>query len=346
MRVYWTRILSVMFVVVLLLSAVIFNATKPRILILQSYVASYPWTRDIDVGLKRVTKNWTNYSVMWHYMDTQKNTDPQYLERSGTIAKRVITRYEPDVLIAVDDLAQELVAKYFINDPKMQIVFAGVNGSAEPYGYNRAENVTGIFERKQLEGVKETIFALESKKDTANPNPKVVYILDGSVSLQQDRSFIDNYPWLPVDYRGSYVAENYANWQHIIERESSKVDYIVVANYRKLPLSENNQVLANPHEVMLWTDQNTTVPVIGMNAFNVEDGAAISIGVSPFEQGTVAAKMAETLLKKKIKANKIPMVESKQYIIAMRESSLKSKHMKLPTIYGAYGRATENYIEE
>lgn len=346
MKHYLSRVLSVMFLAIMLITAVIFNISKPRVLILQSYDSEYPWTRDIDVGLNRIARNWTNYSVTRHYMDTKKNSDAQSLERTGIIARQTIKRYAPHVLIAIDDLAQQLAAQYFVNDPQIQIVFAGVNGSVESYGYDTAMNVTGIFEKKQLHAVKETILALESKKKISNPNPKIIYVLDASASLQQDRSLIDNYNWLPVNYSGSYVAENYLNWQQIIEEESGKVDYIIVANYRKLPQTEKAKIFANPEEVMSWTDKHSKVPVIGINSFNVEDGAAISVGVSPFEQGTVAAKMAETILEKKIKANKIPMVESKQYIVAIRESSLKMKHMQLPKIYEAFGRATDNFIAE
>ncbi len=53
-------------------------------------------------------------------------------------------------MIAIDELGQSLAVKYFINDPDMKIVFAGVNGSNEPYGYGKANNVTRIYERKQL----------------------------------------------------------------------------------------------------------------------------------------------------------------------------------------------------
>lgn len=346
MRQYISRISSVIFLVAIMLTAVIFNATKPRVLILQSYNPDYPWTRDVDIGLNRVVKNWTDYSVAWHYMDTKKNSDSQWLNRAGLIARRAIKRNDPHVLIAVDDMAQELAAKYFINDPNIQIVFAGVNGSVEPYGYDKAENVTGIFERKQINAVKETILALESKKAPSTANPKIIYILDPSDSLQRGRYLIDNYRWFPVDYRGSFVAEDFNHWQQIIEQEGSNVDYIIVANYRKLPITETDPTFTAPQEVMAWTDKNAKVPVIGMNSFNVEDGAAISIGVSPFEQGEVAAKMAETILEKKIKAKKIPMVENKQYIVAIRESSLELKNMELPAIYEAFGRATENYIEK
>jgi len=54
---------------------------------------------------------------------------------------------EPDVLIAVDDNAQKYAAKYFVNHPRIKIVFSGINGSVQPYGYDTANNVTGILER-------------------------------------------------------------------------------------------------------------------------------------------------------------------------------------------------------
>lgn len=346
MKQYLSRILCLIFLLAMLVTAVIFNATKPRVMILQSYSPDYPWTRDIDVGLHRVVDDWPNYSVTWHYMDTKRNSDVQWLNRAGLIARRAINRNDPHVLIAVDDLAQELAAKYFVNDPDMQIVFAGINASAEPYGYNEAENVTGIFERKQLNAVKETILALESRKDDPSENPRVLYVLDTSPSLLKERVLIDNFSWQPIHYLGSSVAKTFVDWREIVKQEGDAADYIIVANYRKLSQSEADPSFVVPQEVMDWTADNTDVPVVGMNSFNVEDGAALSIGVSPFEQGEVAAKMAELILKKGIKANKIPMVENKQYVVAIRESALELKNMELPAIYEAFGRATENYFEE
>jgi hypothetical protein len=40
------------------------------------------------------------------------------------------------------------------------------------------------------------------------------------------------------------------------------------------------------------------------------------------------------------------MRKNNQYIMAMRQASLQLRHMELPAIYEAFGRATENFIEE
>jgi len=346
MKNHLSSFLCLVFLALILATAVAYNCAKPRVMILQSYEPEYAWTRDVDTGLHRVIDRWTGYSVTWHYMDTKQHSDPDWLKRSGIIARRAIKQTRPRVLIAVDDLAQSLAAKYFVNDPDMDIIFAGVNGSVEPYGYNIANNVTGIFEHKQLQPVKETILALESKKTISNSAPSLVYILDASPSLTRGKSSIDSYDWDPIVYRGSIVAKDLPDWKKIILEQGNAVDYIIVANYRKLGSSGSDTSYAPPAEVMAWTDKHSKATVIGINSFNVEDGAMISIWVSPFEQGEVAAKMAQTILEKNIRASAIPMRKNNQYIVAIREASLQLRHMELPAIFEAFGRATENFIEK
>ncbi|MDD9303399.1 MAG: hypothetical protein HUK40_14090 [Desulfobacter sp.] len=266
---------------------------------------------------------------------------------AGILATAVVYNLsKPRVLIAVDDFAQSLAGKYFVNDPEMDIVFAGVNGSIEPYGYEGAENVTGIFERKQLNAVKETILAFESKKTHPKADPSLLYILETSSSLQKGRSVIDQYDWDPIHYKGSVMADHFEDWKEIVKGNGSRVDYFIVANYRRLPVSEDNPNYADPKAVMAWTEKNALPPVIGINAFNVEDGAMISIGVSPFEQGEVAAKMAQTILEQDIRAGTIPIQSNSQYIVAIRKAFLKARNMELPAIYEAFGRATANFYEE
>lgn len=346
MKKHISSFLCITFLVLVLIAAVAYNSAKPRVMILQSYQPEYAWTRDVDAGLRRVIDKWTGYSVSWHYMETKRHSDPEWLKRSGIIARRAIKQTNPRILIAVDDLAQSLAAKHFVNAPEMDIIFAGVNGSVEPYGYDKANNVTGIFEHKHLQPIKEAILALESKKTNPNLNPSLVYILDPSPSLATGKALVDNFDWLPISYKKSIIAQNLPDWKKQIMEHGPKVDYIIVANYRKLQISDQDKSYAPAKEVMEWTEKHSKAPVIGINSFNVEDGAMISIGVSPFEQGEVAAKMAQKILEDNISASSIPMAENDQYIVAIRESSLLSRNMELPAIYEAFGRATENFIEK
>lgn len=342
-----SKALKLIFIVGVIATAVIFNANKPRVMVLHSYHPDYPWTRDIDVGIRRISENWTGYALTWHYMDTKKHSDKDWLRYAGIGARRAIDRFEPDVLIVIDDLAQKLAAKHYVNDPNMQIVFAGVNGYAEPYGYDKANNVTGIFERKPLKAVKEMILTLENSKSEPNPNPKIKYIMDPSPSIARDRQFIEAFDWAPIEYTGSVRAETFDEWkQHLNALADTDADYVLVANYRKLATSKEDKKRPPPKEVMKWTIEHSPIPVIGVNVFNVEDGGAIAVGASPFEQGETAARMAETLIKHDRKGSSIPMITNRQYVVAIDQEALRKRRLELPQIYETFARTTSTYIEE
>lgn len=339
-------LLCLIFLGAILTSAIVYNISRPRVLILQSYNPEYAWTRDVDKGLSRIMERWNGYSVTRHYMYTKRYTGMSWLNRAGIIARKAIQREHPRVLIAVDDFAQSLAAKYFVNDPYIDIVFAGINGSIEPYGYKGAGNVTGIVENKHMPPVQETILAFESTKQNPKKNPSLLYIMDTSSSLQTERAMIDGYDWFPIIYKGSTIATSFEAWKKIVKDNRESADYIMVANYRRLPISNENPSYADPKDVMTWTEKNSTVPVIGINAFNVEDGAMISIGVSPFEQGETAAKMAQKIIEQDVRAGTIPIQINGQYVVAIRKSALDRRRLTLPTIYEAFGRATANFYED
>ncbi len=331
-----SRILSVLFLVLIFTIVIIVNMSKPRVMILHSYHTDYAWTRDVDIGLKRVTENWVNYNVTWHYMDTKKFKDKQWLDRAGIIARQAIDRTDPQILIAIDDFAQSLAAKHYINKAGIDIIFAGVNGTVDAYGYNNANNVTGIFEHKLLEPIKEIILTINEKTDKLK-QPSLLYLMDPSASIKQGQKLIDHYDWGEINYIGSVVAEDFEHWQELVLQKSQEVDYIIVSNYRKLPQTQKERSFADPKKVMSWTEEHSKVPVIGINSFNVEDGAMLSVGVSPYEQGETVAKMAVTIIEKSISASQIPFQENEMYIIALRNEILKKRDIKLPSLYSAFG---------
>jgi len=325
--------------------AVFFNLEKPRVLILHSYTPDYVWTREVNVGIERISKNWGSYYVHWHYMDTKKHQDARWLEQARLLAMRVVDGTQPDVLIVVDDLAQKLVGSKFVNHPGVDIVFAGVNGSVEPYGYEGANNVTGIFEHKQLRAISEAWLALESAQGKSRGNPRVNYLIDTSASLKKGVSFFENYAWKGVDFRGATTIEHFEQWKQVVKDMQQDSDYLLVANYRKLRLSENSKDHPSPEQVMQWTEQNSKIPVVGVNVFNGEEGAVLSVGVAPYEQGETAAKMAERIIEEGISASQIPMQVNQYYIVAHNGAALKKRGIKLPSIYEAFSRATDQYYE-
>ncbi len=345
-----SQFLSALLLTIVIVSMLIFNFNTPRVMILHSYEVDYSWTRGVNQGLERVMEKWTNYSVVWHYMDTKKHNDKEWLKRAGIVARLAIDKFNPNVLIAVDNEAQRLAAQYYVNRNDISIVFAGINGAIEPYNYHTASNVTGILEQRQLEGLRDTIKVLEDAKDEKHQKPhgqkiRIFYIMDSSAPVLSDKDYIDNYDWKPLDYVGSFAAKNWQQWQAKILEIGNKSDYIFVTNYRQLARSSTDASFVPASEVMTWTEANSSIPVIGLQVFNVEDGGMLSIGVSPFEQGEVIAKMAEEIIRDKRIASSIPIVPNHHFIIAMRKSAMLKRHLKLPSIYESFSRATNTYYE-
>jgi ABC-type uncharacterized transport system substrate-binding protein len=339
-------VLSVLFFLGVILFAIAFNVSKPRVMILQSYDPDYAWTRDIDAGIRRVSENWTSYSVNWHYMNTKRLSDPESLRYAGIVARRAIDRFAPRVLIAVDDLAQQLAARYYLDDPRMQIVFSGVNDSVEPYGYPGAGNVTGVFERKPLQAVKDLVLALEERRPDPEGQPGIWYLMDPSESMARDRGRVESFDWAPLRFEGTLVAEDYPAWQaHVGSLPKRTGQYLLVANYRQLRRSASDREAVPPQEVMRWTETHSPLPVIGLNVFNVEDGASIAVGASPFEQGEVAARLADRLLEEGLRAGEVAMVEPRHYVVAINAAALAERGLELPQIYETFARSTATYLE-
>ena len=336
------RILAGLFILITGAFIVWFNASKTKLLIVQSYDESYSWTRDVSVGLRRTLGDDAQITERWYYMDTKRHPSKTFKQNAGLSAQRVIDTWHPNLVIAVDDDAQEYALKHYVNDPHLAIVFAGVNGGVKQYGYEGASNVTGIYERKQLQGVKEVIGIIGHELGHA---PRVMHLGDTSGSVRKDEKFMLEFDWTPLDFKESRLVKTFVDWQQAVLEAPKQVDFIITSNYRALARSATDARLVPPREVVSWTEANSKVPVIGTNGFYVEDGGMLAIGTSPYEQGDVAARMALEILRKGRKPSSIPYEQSRQFVVFMRKSRLAAHGIKLPRIYEAFARATNNYYE-
>lgn len=331
----------------LLLAATIWASTgTPRILVLHSYSEDYVWTRDINVGLDRVLGGDGSVEIRYHYMETKKHSGSEFKRRAGIAAQHAIANVKPDVVIAVDDNAQKLAAKYFVDHPEINIVFAGINGSIAPYGYDKANNVTGILERKPVRAVVEVIAQLDQVRQREGVS-RVLFVSDKSHSAERDAKLMENADWGAVDYLGNESVKTFADWKALIGGIEGRADYILVGGYRKLskPSANGNSAFAPSREVGEWTEANSPVPVIGLNVFNSSDGIMLSVGASPFEQGETAAEMALSVAHKDSPPNKIAIQHPQQYIVSLHKEALRRRNLDIPLIYEVFARSTNNYVE-
>lgn len=306
--------------------------STPRILVLQSYSSDYSWTRDVDIGIKRILEKENTISVRWHYMDTKNHPEKHYIKKIAIISKRVIDQFKPNVIIAVDDDAQEYVAKYYNNDPKIKIVFSGVNGTREQYAFDKANNVTGILERLPAEGLVDTLRLLSGTERII----KIIHISDDSETVKLDDVFLHDYNgWKNVQIQPSLLVRTFNDWKDAIKKGCEVADYIIISNYRKIYKNKDTEEKASTSEIINWTMENSTKPVIGLNTFVYEDGAHLAIATSPYEQGEVAAEFAVEIIKNKVLR---PYTQTKQFVVGIDERSIipGGRFANLPKTYLAY----------
>ncbi len=323
------------------------NMTRPTILILHSYATDYSWVKDINIGLNRVLNSKYQYQVRWYYMDTKRHPFPDYKKSAGIAARHVIEKIKPDVIIAVDDDAQEYVTKYFVNDPKIKIVFTGVNKEAKDYGFDKANNVTGLLERLPLPAIREALQVAVNFKSLGRP-VRLSFIGDYSATTQGDIKQVKKFDWGPVQFLGVTQVETFAEWQEAIKKMGTTSDVIMLTNYRQLtrPTTEKTSTknLVSVKEAVSWTEKNSKVPVFSGNGFYSEEGGMLAVGTSPYEQGEVPAKMALKIILEGVRPNQIPIVSSTQFVLTMSESKMKARGFELPKVYEAAARTGNKFF--
>jgi hypothetical protein len=347
------KVLMVVFIVGALAAFIATNLAKPRVLVLHSYELDYSWVRDINVGINRVLHG-KAYTLRWHYMDTKRNPGREFGERAGLLARRIIDDWKPDLIIAVDDDAQKYAAMYYARDagggegrPRLQIVFAGLNGTPAPYGYDKAVNATGILERKQWQAVKNLIEQSVRPRVPADRAVRIAYVGDTSGSVKEDTAFLEAYDWSPYQLWRSRLVKTYDEWKDEVRLANEQADVLITTNYRRIQeTADDPKRLVDPAELVKWTEDATPkIPVIGTNGFYVEDGGMIALATSPFEQGEVAARMAVQILEKKKDPKSIPVQSTQEFIVYMRADRIRSNNFHTPRVYESFARAMNNYYE-
>lgn len=321
-----------------------FNISKPRVLILHSYDKEYSWVRDVNIGLKRTLDKRRDISIRWHYLDTKRHPSAEYKVKAGITARTLIDKINPDVIIAVDDDAQQYVTRYYLNHPHIKIVFAGVNNEPQTYDFDHASNVTGILERVPLDALKESLLIAAQRNGLKLPL-RIRFIGDQSETVKGDEKFFSSYAWAPFKILDSRLVKTFAEWQQVVLESAGKTDFLITSNYRKVMHSDSDPTLVPANELIAWTESHSTTPVIGTNGFFAEDGGMLAIGTSPYEQGEVAARLATEILDHGKQPNQLPILATRQFVVAMRNAEIQKRHFDLPKVYEAAARASNKFFD-
>ncbi len=321
-----------------------YKLNQPRVLILHSYATDYSWTRDIDIGLKRMLDSKFGYKLLWHYMDTKNHPDKEFKRKAGAVARRAIDGLMPRLIIAIDDDAHIYAVKEFAGNPEVSIIFAGINGSVEPYGYHKVPNVTGIYERKPLQNLRRALQQMRGPNGV-ELGRRIMQLGDQSDSVQADVKEIGAFNWAPFEIANSAQVDTFDDWKQAVLTSKATADLILISNYHNIYETAAKQKLVLPSEVMKWTEANSPIPVVGMGGFMVEEGGMFAVGTSGFEQGEISARMAIQVLDRSAIPNTIPQALPRQFLVYMRGPLLAKHGITLPPVYEAFARASNNYYE-
>lgn len=319
-----------------------YNVSKPSILVLHSYDPGYAWVRDINVGLDRVFDRKYLYQVRWYYMDTKRHPSAAYKASAGIAARNVIAAARPDVVIAIDDDAQDYAARHFANDPRVKIVFAGVNREAADYGYDKATNVTGVLERIPLAAMREALCSATGLRALARP-VRVAFIGDRSETVDGDAGQVRRYAWAPLALGTVLQVDTWAEWQAGVRALSASHDVLLVSGYRRLRRAAADPALVPARDVVAWTEAHSAAPVISFNGFYIEDGGMLAIGSSPYQQGELAGRRALQIALEHRAPATLPVLTPRQFIVTMNGALMRARRFELPLVYEAAARTGDQY---
>jgi hypothetical protein len=347
------RVAAMLTFMLLFFGLVLYQKSRiSRVMVIHSYNTDYDWVVGINEGLERAFEDSRQVLYRYHYMDLKNHTDPVFQRTATRLAHRVIDEWKPDVILLFDDVAQRLVGQEYHlgqdpENPDVKLVYGGVNGVPSDY-YGVSDRVVGILERKPLLALKETMLAIlaATRSDQAGAQPpRVMFIGDMSDSITAEIPYYASIDWAPLEFLAPVQVETFDQWKAAVARAGQEADIILLTNYQQIREAEGGAFIRPAARVMQWTEESATIPVLGMGPTNSRDGAMLSVSVSPFEQGEVAARMALEILGGASVAQMDDAV-SNQFLVQVCAPSLAHRGLDLPALYEAFARATDNYFEE
>lgn len=315
-----------------------FSADQYKIFIVHSYeaenICGFPQETGIIEGLAEhgfTTGN--NLQVERFYMDTKRvHTSPEQIALQGRAARAAIIKWQPDVLVTLDDNAAREVMLPLV-DSELPVVFSGINNTPEHYnGHKRfmnsrktpGHNVTGIHEKlhvaKSLQVMKEIVPDLR----------RFVVLIDDSpsgraVRKQVEQELTGNTGNVLYSF---WLAHDFAEYKRMIQRINS--DPAIGSYYPICTRLENGggRVVSVP-EITAWNLAHCTKPAMAVNFGFVRLGLFGGASVNFSAMGRqIAAKVAAIL--NGTGAGDIPVEDAEDYALVFNLARARQLGLSIP----------------
>jgi hypothetical protein len=304
----------------------VFNTTKPRIMVLHSGSMESPWVAEMDRGMRAaLDRNRRPINVEWDYLDVAAPTAGIRAQAAVAEARRAIDRFKPDVLIAVDDEANALVARDYVGRDRPRILYVSIDQSPAYYGYAGAPNVSGIAEELPWQAMRDVFPQLFPGR----PVTLAVIGVDGATD-QATLAQLRAADWGPATVASAALVSTAEAWREAVARADS-ADVLVVLSVQDLPDRDGNTVPAA--DLIAWTEANARPLPIGTQVGFVADGGGLSFAPPPDDYGESAIRLALDWLDDRATPGPPPPVESSHFEVAVGRQALARRGVTLPPIY-------------
>jgi ABC-type uncharacterized transport system substrate-binding protein len=200
----------------------------------------------------------------------------------------VVDQWAPQLIYTTDDDAQDLVTRYYLNTPIVQ-VFSGVNKAPAQYGFDKASNVTGVVEHEHFAE------SVQLLKKVVPGMKRMVVVLDDAAMWGPvvDRMKAAKLP-PDVSIVGWETIKTFDEYKQRVAAYPGMADAIALIGIFNFKDSAGKNV---PYqEVLRWTAENSTLPDLGFWIDRVYHGTLVAVTVSEREQGLAAGRLARQVL--------------------------------------------------
>ncbi len=321
----WKNLLVGGFLIAFIVLLGFFNATKPRILVLHSAGPDSSWARQVDRGMREaLDRNRRPLALEWNYLGIDSPAVRNRTEGVRAQAHRAMARFNPDVLIAVDDEANSLVARDYVGRARPRILYVSLNRPPADFGYASATNVSGISEQMPLAAIRDAVIAMFPGR-----NPRVhVLGVDGETG-RAEMDEAQAFDWAPLQLGETALVTQAAGWHDFVKRTGAE-DILLLLGTKDLPDENGVMTVA---EINRWTEENAPALPIGTEVDFVSDGGGLSFSPPPDDYGEKAIELALDWLDDRDTPGAPLPVVSDHFEVAVRQSRMADRGIALPPIY-------------
>ena len=275
------------------------NPAPFRILHVMSYHTPWKWTEDQLQGFKDALSGLrVDYRVF--EMDTKRHSTKAWKERTGAAARTIIEDWRPDLVYVSDDNAQQYVTRHYLNDD-IPFVFSGVNEAPSKYGFDGAENITGVLEQEHaaqtLRLLKSLVPGVEKIAVIVDEGPTWPKVIERLRARVAEIDGLDVVSW--------NVIHSFEDYKSKVMDLQDKVD--AIGNLGIFTYKDRRGNNVPYQDVLRWTADNSRLPDFSFWLDRVDHGTLCAVGVSGYQQGYVAGGIARRILVDGEKPSAIPM---------------------------------------